>query len=96
MNCKDCDLKAYDGVDHVCLAHFDGQPGRPVVQVTKNWKPYWCPLTQPRRVTVRDLEKAMHPTIAAAIQAAFVKLGEPTRHIDTNIPEARSLPRGDR
>ncbi len=96
-NCQACPFRTYDGVDHVCNAHFDGLPGHPVVYPSMYKHPDWCPLETPQRVTREEVENAMHPTVRAAVVSMYVKNGSPVpERLNVQIEHGGAIPRGDR
>ncbi len=97
-NCSGCPFREWDGIDHVCTAYFDGLPGKAVIYPKMYEHPNWCPLENPRKVNREEVEQAMHPTVAVALQNMYRNNGDkvPDGLHQFPVPEARDLPRGDR
>ncbi len=97
VTCRECSFREWDGVDYVCTAELS-QPGRPYVASAADFKPDWCPLENPKRVTREEVEQAIHPTVAVALQNMYRNNGDaiPANLHQFPVPEARQTPKGDR
>ena len=75
-NCHSCPFRTYDGIDHLCTAHFDGFPGHAAVYPSMYKHPDWCPLEQPSRITREEIERAIPKNTKAALVMMHLKNGD--------------------